>query len=79
MKTTTFEHRFSIGEKVYYLDSKQQCKSLIIKAISPHIYENKTHLFYYGDDDFKSFMEEQLYATESEMKDHIFGNLIDFV
>ena len=76
---TFIDHKFEIGQKVFYLDSDKKCKSFEIDKMTVSIEKEKQQAFYYKKDSYFPFLEDELYATEADVNNHVFGDLIDFV
>ena len=77
--TTFLNHKFEIGQEVFYLDKENKCQGMTITSISPHIYKNKIIIFYYGEDMYRSFLEEQLYSSREDLAKHIFENRVEII
>jgi hypothetical protein len=76
----TINNKFSVGQKVAYLDSKRQAHKATVERISSSIYKGKTYIYYeLSDTPFTLFVEEELYASLEDLRKAIFGNLIEFV
>ena len=71
------EHKYAIGNEVFYLDANNQCQSFKVKSITFHQYKDETRVFYYGEDIYRSHPEGECFASIDEMKDHIFKPLLD--
>ena len=65
-KTTTFLHKFNVGDTVYYIEDNK-VKSSIITNITYHIWKNKTNLSYYLNDNTISKEESKLFSSKIEL------------
>ena len=76
----TINNKYLVGQEVVYLDSKRQAQKSTIERISTSIYNGKTNIYYeLFDRPFTLFSEEEIYGSLLDLRDAIFGNLIDFV
>lgn len=76
----TINNKFSVGQKVVYLDGKHQARKSTVEKISSSSYKDKTYIYYeLSDRQFTLFAEEELYSSLEDLRKAIFGNLIDFV
>ena len=71
------EHKYAIGNEVFYLDTNSQCQSFKVESITFHQYKDETRVYYYGKDLYRSHPEEECFASIDELKDHIFKPLLD--
>ena len=65
-KTTTFLHKFNVGDTVYYMDDNK-VKSSIITDIDYYIHKNETNLAYYLIDNTISKGESKLFSSKIEL------------
>ena len=65
-KTTTFLHKFNVGDTVYYMDDNK-VKSSIITDIDYYIHKNETNLAYYLNDNTISKGESKLFSSKIEL------------
>ena len=74
-------NKFNIGDKVYFIDSNSNMKAKCdeITGIFVYVRKEKTKVSYCLKDAPSSVDEEQVFATESDLKDYVFKDLIDFV
>ena len=79
MMKTFIDHKFEVGQKVFFLDREDKCKPFLIDTIRAQISNDGVRVFYYEKDSYFPRMESELFATEADVKNHIFGDLIDFV
>ena len=76
----TINNKYSVGQKVVYLDGKHQARKSTVAKISASIYKDTTYIYYeLSDRQFTLFAEEELYGSLEDLRKAIFGNLIDFV
>lgn len=72
--TTSFDHKFTIGDEAYYLDSNRQCAKITIVSMAFFSYKDKTSILYYGEDPLHSFPERELFKTPEDLSNYIFNN-----
>lgn len=65
-KTTTFLHKFNIGDTVYYMEDNK-VKSSIITDIDYYIHENEANLAYYLNDNTISKGDSKLFSSKIEL------------
>lgn len=75
--TSLLNHKFAIGDEVFYLDTKNQCQSFKVVSISFIQYKDETRVYYYGNDLYRSHPEAECFASIDDMKNHIFKPLLD--
>ena len=72
-------NKFNIGDKVYFIDSNNKAKCDEVTGIFVFARTNSTQVTYNLKDTAPSVNEEQAFATESELKQYVFNDLIEFV
>jgi hypothetical protein len=72
-------NKFNIGDKVYFIDSNKKAACSVVKGIFVHVYNDNVSTSYNLESDVLSLEEELAFATESELKDYVFRDLIEFV
>lgn len=65
-KTTTFLHKFNVGDTVYYMEDNK-VKSSIITNITYYIWKNETNLAYDLNDNTISKEESELFSSKIEL------------
>ena len=76
---TFLEHKFQLGQKVFFLDSEDKCKPFLIDTIRAQISKDGVRVFYYEKDSYFPRMEAELFGSEADVKNHVFGDLIEIV
>jgi len=71
------DHKFVVGQKVFYLNKQCKCASFTVKQISINMYEDHNTVWYYGEDMYESHREDTLFATEADVKDWVFNGTLD--
>ena len=72
-------NKFNIGDKVYFIDSNKKAKCDEITGFFVFVRSDRTKITYNLRDTSPSVDEEQVFATESDLKDYVFKDLIEFV
>ena len=72
-------NKFNIGDKVYFIDSNKKAACSVVKGIFVHVYNDNVSISYNLDSGLPSVDEEQVFASESDLKDYVFKDLIEFV
>ena len=65
-KTTTFLHKFNVGDTVYYMEDNK-VESSIITSITYYIRKNEINLTYYLNDYTLSKEESKLFSSKIEL------------
>lgn len=65
-KTTTFLHKFNVGDIVYYMEDNK-VESSIITSITYYIWKNETNSAYYLNDNTISKDESELFSSKIEL------------
>lgn len=65
-KTTTFLHKFNVGDTVYYMEDNK-VESSIITSITYYMWKNETNLAYYLNDNTISKDESELFSSKIEL------------
>ena len=72
-------NKFKIGDKVYFINSENKAKCDEITGVFVYVRKEKTKVSYCLKDAPSSVDEEQVFATESDLKEYVFKDLIEFV
>ena len=75
----TIENKYSIGQKLYFLDDKKKCKSMTVTSVTTVVSEERISIYYTGKEDTRSLREDELFESPADMQQEIFGDLIEFV
>jgi len=71
-------NKYQIGQKVYFLnDGKAKCDE--VKSVCIFVYKDSMSIMYGFQKDSLNKYESEVFATEEDLKESVFGNLIDFV
>ena len=72
-------NKYQNGQKVYFLNSKKQCQCEEVTCINAFVYADGTVRVSYNTKSEVSLSEDEVFATEADVKDYVFKDLIDFV
>ena len=72
-------NKFKIGDKVYFINAENKAKCSVIKGIFVHVYNDNVSISYNLESGLPSVDEQQVFASESDLKDYVFKDLIEFV
>ena len=75
----TVNNKYKIGEKVYFINTENKAMYDEVKAIYVYVYEDYTSVVYSLKESLETVKEEDAFLTESDLKDYVFKDLIDFV
>jgi len=75
----TVNNKYKIGEKVYFINTENKAMCNEVKAIYVYVYEDYMSVVYSLKESLETVKEEDAFLTESDLKDYVFKDLIDFV
>jgi hypothetical protein len=75
----TVNNKYKIGEKVYFINTEKKAMCDEVKAIYIYVYKDYTSVVYSLKESLETVKEEDAFLTESDLKDYVFKDLIDFV
>ena len=75
----TVNNKYKIGEKVYFINTENKAMCDEVKAIYVYVYEDYMSVVYSLKESLETVKEEDAFHTESDLKDYVFKDLIDFV
>ena len=72
-------NKFNIGDKVYFIDSNKKAKCDEITGFFVFVRSDRTKITYNLRDTSSSVDEQEVFASESDLKEYVFKDLIEFV
>ena len=75
----TVNNKYKIGEKVYFINTENKAMCDEVKAIYVYLYEDCMSVVSSLMESLETVKEEDAFLTESDLKDYVFKDLIDFV
>ena len=75
----TINNKYHLGDKVYFINTKNKAVCDEVKAIYIYVYKDHTSVVYSLKESSETVKEEDAFLTESDLKDYVFKDLIDFV
>ena len=72
-------NKFNIGDKVYFINAENKAKCDEITGVFVYVRKEKTKVSYCLKDAPSSVDEEHAFDTESDLKEYVFKDLIEFV
>ena len=72
-------NKFNVGDKVYFINSENKAACSVVKGIFVYVYKDKVSISYNLESGVSSVEEELAFATENDLKDYVFKDLIEFV
>ena len=72
-------NKYQIGEKVFFLDQNEKAVCDVVKAVSVFMRNDSTKISYDMEKAPTYLPEDRVFATEADLKQHVFGDLIEFV
>lgn len=76
---TFIDHKFEIGQKVFFLNKEHRCETGTVKYLNPNVYKDYTTLWYNLEEHLYPMREDELYASEADLKNYIFNGTLDIV
>jgi hypothetical protein len=72
-------NKYQVGEKGYFLgkDNKAQCDE--VKTVCVYVYKDETRIMYDMAKAPSYISEEMVFRTDAELRQYVFGDLIEFV
>ena len=70
-------NKYQIGQKVFFLD-KGKAKGDEVTSLSIFVYRDSVRILYSFQKASTSKYEEEVFATESDLKGFVFDDLINF-
>ncbi len=72
-------NKYNIGDKVYFINAENKAECSVVKGIFAYAYKDYTNVMYNMESGTSTVDEEQAFATESDLKEYVFKDLIEFV
>ena len=72
-------NKYEIGDKVYFINAENRAQVDVVKAIHIYVYKDHTSVVYSLKESSETVKEEDAFLTESDLKDYVFKDLIEFV
>ena len=76
------DNKFENGQRVYFLNGKKKCQCEEVTCINVFVHADGTTNITYSTRSESSLSENEVFATEDDLKDYIFSSennhLIDF-
>ena len=71
-------NKYQNGQKVYFLNSKKKCQCEEVTCVNVFIHADGTMHITYSTKSQNSISEDEVFATENDVKNYVFNGLIDF-
>ena len=72
-------NKFNIGDKVYFINTENKAECSVVKAVFVFVYKDQTRVTYNLESGMSTVDEEDAFATERELKEYVFRDLLEFV
>ena len=72
-------NKYNIGDKVYFINTENKAECSVVKAVFVYVYKDHTSVTYNLESGMSTVDEEDAFATERDLKEHVFKDLIEFV
>ena len=73
------KNKYRCGQKVYFLNSKKKCQCEEVTCINAFVHADGTVRVSYSTKSEVSLSEDEVFATEADVKEYVFKDLIEFV
>lgn len=72
-------NKYQIGEKVYFLDKDNKAQCDEVKTVCVYVHKDETRIMYDMAKAPSYIGEEKVFRTDTELRQYVFGDLIEFV
>ena len=72
-------NKYQNGQKIYFLNGKKKCQCEEVTCVNVFMHADGTVNITYSTASECSINENEVFATEAEVKDYVFRDLIEFV
>ena len=72
-------NKYNIGDKVYFINTENKAECSVVKGVFVYVYKDHTSITYNLESGMSTVDEENAFATESDLKEYVFKDLIEFV
>ena len=72
-------NKYQNGQKIYFLNGKKKCQCEEVTCVNVFMHADGTVNITYSTTSECSINENEVFATEAEVKDYVFRDLIEFV
>ena len=72
-------NKYNIGDKVYFINTENKAECSVVKAVFVYVYKDHVNVMYNLESGMSTVDEEDAFATERDLKEHVFKDLIEFV
>lgn len=72
-------NKYNIGEKVYFINAKNKAECSVVKGVFAYAYKDHICIMYNLESSMSTVNEADVFATESDLKEYVFKDLIEFV
>ena len=75
----TINNKYHLGDKVYFINTENRAQVDEVSSIHAYVYSDHVNVIYCLKDSNETVNENEAFATEAELKDYVFKDLIEFV
>lgn len=75
----TVNNVYEIGQKVYFINNKNKAQMDVVKSIHAYIYSDHVNIIYAMEQSGETHTEDEVFCSNTELKEDVFKDLIDFV
>jgi hypothetical protein len=72
-------NKYNIGDKVYFINAENKAECSVVKGVFVYAYKDHTSIMYNMESGMSTVNEEDAFATERDLKEYVFNDLIEFV
>jgi len=72
-------NKYNIGDKVYFINAENKAECSVVKGVFAYAYKDYTCIMYSLESSKSTVNEADAFATERELKEYVFSDLIEFV
>ena len=75
----TVNNVYEIGQKVYFINNKNKAQMDVVKSIHIYAYSDHVNIIYAMEQSGETHTEDEVFCSNTELKEDVFKDLIDFV
>lgn len=75
----TVNNIYQIGQKVYFINAKKKAQVDVVHSINIYAYSDHVNIHYAMKQSGETHTEDEIFCSESELKEDVFRDLLEFV
>ena len=70
---------YQIGQKVYFINAQKKAQMDVVSAIHVYVYPDKVNIHYAMEQSGETHTEDEVFCSDTMLKEEVFKDLIEFV